>query len=102
MKTDGSEVYRLLMSGLRDPAVYFDPDALLRLGPVSEVQDNTRPDYVWESFTERPVHDLLACTVRALRPGEDDPDRVLKEKALYYALDALLSSGKKAGEEALR
>ncbi len=91
LQADGSEVCRLILTGRRDPAVRFDSGALLDLGPVSGVIDETLPDYDWDFLAERPEHDLLRRAVRELAPadGEEDP---LRQKALYYALDALLAS----------
>ncbi len=92
LKTDGSEVCRVLLGGRRDPAVHFDREALLRLGPVSDVRDDSVPDYDWEAFAERPEQDLLRRTIRELAPSGPDAEDPLRKKALYYALDALLAS----------
>ena len=102
IKTDGSEVYRLRLSGRRDPAVKFDADALSRLGYVSEVIDETEPDFPWEEWAARPSHDILARLTAALAPQEDDPEAALKQKALTYAAEALLSTVKRPGGEVLR
>ena len=98
MKQDGSEVYRLQLKGRRDPGLLFDAEALLRLGPVSDVRDETLPDYDWEAFGQRPPQDLIRRTLTALAPQEDGPEDPLRQKALYYALDALLASEKKTQE----
>ncbi|MBO4838755.1 MAG: DNA repair exonuclease [Lachnospiraceae bacterium] len=106
LQTDGSEVCRIILSGRRDPALVFDRDALLRLGPVSDVIDRTLPDYDWDAFAERPEQDILRRTIRALAPDETDEaadggtdgEAPLRQKALYYALDALLASESKRQE----
>lgn len=102
MKTDGSEVYRLLLSGRRDPAVDFDEKALARLDCISEVLDETQPDFPWEEWAARPSHDILARLCAALKPQADDPEAALKQKALTYAAEALLSTVKRPGGEVLR
>lgn len=102
MKNDGSEIYRLILQGLRDPEMPLDTEALSRLEYVSEVVDATRPDYPWESWKERPGHDILARLTARLQPVEEDPEADLKQKALYYAAEALLSSVKKPGEGGLK
>ena len=102
MKSDGSEVYRLILSGLRDPDMPFEPDALARLGFVSRVVDETRPDYPWDSWRERTAHDIMARLITALMPPEGDPEADLKQRALYYAAEALLHSVKRPGEGGLR
>lgn len=101
MKTDYSEVYRILLTGRRDPALSFDKEALARLGAVSEVADETLPEYYWDSIRQRADHDILFRTFKALSPAEGETD-ALKEKALYYAVDALLASDKRGAQEALR
>ena len=102
LKNDGSEACRLFLSGRRDPAVFFDPEALSRLGWVSEIVDDTLPDFPWEEWSRRPSHDILARLTAALTPQEEDPDAALKKKSLVYAAEALLSTVKKPGEEVLR
>ena len=102
MKSDGSEVYRLILSGRRDPATDFDGEALLRLGCISEVVDNSQPDFPWEEWAARPSHDILARLTAALTPAEDDPEAERKKKALVYAAEALLSTVKRPGGEVLR
>ena len=98
MKTDGSEVYRLRLTGRRDPDTPLEAQELLRLGPVSDVLDETRPDYPWEELKERPRQDMVRRVMDLLAPAEEDPEAPVKEKALYYALDALLGSEKKKRE----
>ncbi|MBO4872618.1 MAG: DNA repair exonuclease [Lachnospiraceae bacterium] len=102
LKPDGSEVCRLFLSGRRDPDADFDRDALSRLGFVSEVIDESQPDFPWEDWAARPAHDILARLTAALTPSEDDPEAALKQKALVYAAEALLSTVKRPGEEVLR
>ena len=102
LKPDYSEVCRVILSGRRDPRMCFDTGALERLGPVSEVLDNTLPDYPWELLAERPAHDILSRTIRTLKPEKDDPEAELKQEALYFAMDALLHSAKQGGKEVLR
>ena len=100
--TDGSEACTLTLRGYRDPAFSFDAEAILRQFPVSEVRDETKPDYPWEEWKARPDHDLLARFIRALTPAADDPEAEKKEKALYYGVEALLATDKPAGSEVLR
>ena len=102
MSTDSGKVYRLLLGGRRDPAAEFDTDALLRLGPVSEVIDESQPDFPWEEWAARPSHDILARLTAALLPKENDPDAALKQKALTYAAEALIATVRRPGGEVLR
>ena len=98
MKTDMSEVYRLRLTGRRDPELFWSPDLLEALGPVCDVLDETRPDYAWEALEERPPQDMVRRLIQSLKADENDPQAIIKEKALYYALDALLASEKKKRE----
>ena len=102
LKPDYTEICRVILSGRRDPAMSFDCAALERLGPVSEVLDETQPDYPWELLAQRPAHDILSRTILALKPEEKDPEASLKQEALYFAMDALLHSARQGGKEALR
>ncbi len=102
LKPDYSEVCHIILNGRRDPSMSFDCGALERLGAVSEVTDETLPDYPWDTLAERPAHDILSRTIRALKPDEDDPEAAIKQQALYAAMDALLHSSRQGGKEALR
>ena len=102
MKTDGSEVYRLFLSGRRDPAMVPDPELLERLGPISDIVDETQPDLPWEEWAARPSHDIMARLCAALSAEEGAEDAALRRKALTYAAEALLSTVKRPGEEVLR
>ena len=102
MKEDYSEVYRILLTGRRDPALSFDLGALSRLGPVSEALDETLPEYDWEAIRQRAEHDILLRTLKALSPEEGKDRDILNEKALHYAMDALLASDRRGSQEALK
>ena len=102
MKTDGSEVYRLFLSGRRDPAMVPDLELLERLGPISDIVDETQPDLPWEEWAARPSHDIMARLCAALSAEEGAEDAALRRKALTYAAEALLSTVKRPGEEVLR
>lgn len=93
------EVLNLKLAGRRDPDLIPDIAALERLDRIASVKDESLPDYPFEEWMTRPEHDLLASYVRELS-GENAGET--EKKALYMGLDALLGSGKKPGEEALR
>ena len=94
------EVLNVRLVGRRDPAFVPDREALLRIGGVAEVTDETLPDYPLEEYLARPAGDLLGRFVRSFTEDgkADDPSA---RKSLYYGLDALLSTAG-GGKEAIR
>ena len=94
------EVLNVRLVGRRDPAFVPDREALLRIGGVAEVTDDTLPDYPLEEYLARPAGDLLGRFVRSFTEDgkADDPSA---RKSLYYGLDALLSTAG-GGKEAIR
>ena len=94
------EVLNVRLVGRRDPAFIPDREALLRIGGIAEVTDESLPDWPLEEFKARPAGDLLGRFVRSFTEGSraDDPSA---QRSLYYGLDALMNTAG-AGKEAIR
>ncbi len=81
-------IYRLHLTGFRDPEVTFDREQLEAAGRIVEVRDDTEPAFDLEALAREHANDLIGHFIRALSsPG--DP---LRKKALYYGLQALCST----------
>ena len=85
-----SDIYRLTLSGQRDPDFIFDTDAVMALGRIIEVTDMTEPAYDLQALMAEHSGDLIGHYIRALSGAEATPTM---KKALYYGLRALLESG---------
>ena len=94
------EILNIRLSGRRDPAFVPDKDALLRIGGIREVIDESLPDYPLEELKKRPADDLLGQFVRSFTEDgkENDPSA---QRSLYYGLDALMRTAG-SGREAVR
>ena len=94
------EILNIRLTGRRDPSFIPDRDALLRIGGIYEVIDESLPDYPLDELKERPAGDLLGQFVRSFTEGgkADDPSA---QKSLYYGLDALMRTAG-SGKEAVR
>lgn len=86
----GSEhIYRFRIRGQRDPDITFDLSSLERRLQVAEVLDESEPQYDFSRlFAEHPG-DMIGFYIRALQREDMSP---MEKKALYYGIDALLST----------
>ncbi len=80
-------IYRLKLRGLRDPDITFDLDVLKKRFRISDILDESEPNYDFPRlFAEHPS-DMIGFFVQELdKPGASALDR----KALYYGVNALL------------
>ena len=90
---DPRYLYRVILTGSREPDLTFDPAVISRAGRIVDVTDRTEPAYDLARLTEEHSHDLVSHLIRELSAGgPDEPDSLsgLRRKALYYGLQALL------------
>jgi len=83
-----NDIYRVQLTGFRDPEITFNRDAILNAGRVVEVLDRTEPEYDLYTLSIDHSHDLISYYIKALS-GEDATP--IHRKALYYGLRALLN-----------
>lgn len=80
-------IYRFRLRGMRDPDISFDLESLTHRLQVSEIIDESEPQYDFSKlFAEHPS-DMIGFYIRALQRDEMSP---VEKKALYYGIDALL------------
>ncbi len=86
----GSEhIYRLRIRGKRDPDIEFDLRSVAQKMQIIEIIDESEPQYDFSRlFAEHPG-DMIGFYIRALQKEEMSP---VEKKALYYGIDALLST----------
>ena len=79
--------YRVILTGNRAPDVRFDPSIISIAGQITDVIDNTVPDFDTERLLKEHSHDLISHYILTLsRPGATEREK----KALSYGLAALL------------
>lgn len=88
-KRGSRNIYRLRLYGRRDPG--FEPDlhGIEETYRISEVVDETEPQYDLEGISEEHPYDLLGYYVNHLRRDKREPSE-LELRAMHYGIDALL------------
>lgn len=81
-------IFRIRLTGFRDPDLFFDLDAIRALGRIVEITDETEPDYDLDALRKEHAHDLVSYYIQALTEEDTTP---IQRKALYYGLRALLN-----------
>lgn len=82
------DIYRIRLTGFRDPELTFDLGWIRKAGRVVEVTDETIPAYDLPALLKEHNHDLISQYIRAL--GKEGASET-ETKALYYGLRALLN-----------
>ena len=82
-------IYRFRIRGMRDPDVEFDLESLQSRYRISEVTDESEPQYDFSALFAQHPGDMIGFYIRALQ--KDDMSEVEK-KALYYGIHALLQT----------
>ncbi len=82
-------IYKLELTGKRDPDVEFDTEWLAGRGNVTEVIDNSSPAYDFEALYRENEHTVLG---RYIRRFSECREGSLEYQALCEGVDALLES----------
>lgn len=100
IQTQGEEnMYRIFLQGKRAADLSIDCRNIYRLGHVTEVRDETLPEYDFDAMYRQNADNLIGMYIQALRGvmenstmQEDAPTEVeIAQKALYYGIEALIS-----------
>ena len=89
-----SNIYRLTLTGKRDPGVTFREEELQAAGRIISFQDDTVPFYPVDRLLKEHRQDLIGEYIRAfLKEGsEEELEDPVRKAAFYYGLEALLSN----------
>lgn len=80
-------IYRFRIRGKRDPAIEFNLENLASKFRISEIIDDSEPEYDFNAlFAEHPG-DMIGFYISALQKPDMSP---VEKKALYYGIHALL------------
>ena len=87
LNPDPRFLYRIRLTGFREPDVTFDEEVIRQAGRIVDVTDETVPAYDLERLQEAHAHDLVSRYIQELNvPDAGERER----KALFYGLQALL------------
>ena len=89
-KAGRQNIFRLKLTGRRGIHTEFSQGRLERLGLVTEVRDCTKPAYDFEELSRNYAGSLIGEYVDYFA-GSEDP---VRQKALYYGIEALLEARK--------
>ena len=89
-------IYRFRLTGTYPVGMSFQTERLLRLGNVVDVIDETRPALDPDELSGVYRGTLLGAYIDHFRSMPDCPEDPVKEKALYYGMEALLNAEKKS------
>jgi DNA repair exonuclease SbcCD nuclease subunit len=91
MRTLGEQhIYSFNIQGVRDELLHFDKEALSKLGNVLEVEDESVPDYDFDTLFRENADNMIGLFIQRIRDNAKQ-DEVAK-KALYYGIEALLGA----------
>ena len=86
-KRGTDHIYRFRIRGMRDPETSFDLEALKLRYRITDIVDESEPQYDFSTlFAEHPS-DMIGFYIRALQKPEMSP---VEKKALFYGIHALL------------
>ena len=89
-----ANIYKLTLTGKRDPDIVFDEAYLKTAGRIISFTDATVPAYDIEALRMEHRHDLIGDYIDAFLPdgNEASLQEPIRRQAFFYGLDALLSN----------
>lgn len=87
-ETGVHNLYQIIIRGLRDPDTVFQAQYIKELGNITEILDDTKPDYDLEKMSLQYGGSLIGAYIEHFMESEDP----IEKKALYYGLHAMLEA----------
>lgn len=88
-KTGEQNLYKLIISGFRDPDIEFRMEELSDCGNVVEEEDQSKPAYDFQRLYENNQNNLLGHYIKSLM---EYPEGTVEHQALYEGVQALLTT----------
>ncbi|MBQ9421654.1 MAG: metallophosphoesterase [Lachnospiraceae bacterium] len=82
-------IYRLKLTGSRDPEQDFDLEELKKTYRIAEIIDETEPEYDFETLFKEHPQDMIGYYIGTIVNSGKEMSPTEK-KAMYYGIDALL------------
>lgn len=80
-------IYRIVLTGYRDPDIVYDTEACKKLGNVVNISDLSVPDYDFEQLMRVHAGDIVGRYIQSLYHKDMSET---EKKALYYGIGALM------------
>lgn len=80
-------IYRIVLTGYRDPDIVYDLEACKKLGNIVGISDESVPDYDFERLMRIHAGDIAGRYIQSLYHADMSET---ERKALYYGVHALL------------
>lgn len=88
----GRNIYHLKLEGIRDRGTEFNLLRLMKRNRIVKARDLSHPYYDLEELEQAYEGSLVGEYIRRLRDGEGSVPSGVRQKALYYGLEALLEA----------
>ena len=88
-KRGTQHIYRFRIRGFRDPEIEFNFQNLISKFRISEILDESEPQYDLNILFAEHSSDMIGFYIQALQKPDMDP---IEKKALYYGIHALLQT----------
>lgn len=85
-------IYHLRLEGVRGRGTEFNLLKLMKRSRIVRAQDQSHPYYDLEELEQAYGGSLVGEYIRRLQSGAGDIPKTVREKALYYGLEALLDA----------
>lgn len=88
-KRGTQNLYKIILTGLRDPEMLYDTGGMDVYGNILEVVDDTKPAYDFEKLLRQNADNLLGRYIERLK---DSPAGSTEYQALFEGVEALLET----------
>ena len=88
-KLGGHNIYKIIITGYRDPDIQYELKSYEKLGNIVEVADMSKPAYDFAKLGKKYADSVVGRYIQRL--NTDSMDEV-QSKALYYGIQAMLET----------
>lgn len=88
-KRGGQHIYKIILTGQRDPEIMFDPESLDTFGNIIEVVDHTAYAYQFARLKEQNRGNILGQFIESFSGSEEDS---MEYQALCEGVHALMET----------
>lgn len=99
LKRGPANIYRIHIIGSKKPGVVFDMAGLKERRRIAEIQDETEPQYDFDSLYTAHTQDIIGYYISRLGRNREEMSEIDK-RAMFFGIDALIKSAEKPISEA--
>lgn len=86
-----NHIYKVYLRGFRDPDIRYHTENWKELGNILEIVDETEPSYDFKELLRLHGDDVVGRYIKKLWEGEGAEKHTVRQQALYYGIQAMLS-----------